>query len=109
MALGPRDSRELRFTLSPEQMSFVTATGERAVLPGTYSVYVGSAQPRPGAERGAAFRIEGTQILSAPPLAEKPGSDSGEHHERPNSTTPARIKLPLLKTRYPFRHSCPRS
>jgi len=45
VSLKPGESRDLLFTLSPRDLSFVTASGERALIPGAYTLSVGSGQP----------------------------------------------------------------
>ncbi|BBD99895.1 glycoside hydrolase family 3 [Sphingobium amiense] len=45
VSLKPGESRDLLFTLSPRDLSFVTMAGERALLPGAYTLSVGSGQP----------------------------------------------------------------
>jgi beta-glucosidase len=43
--LTPGETRHLTFALAPRQLSQVDATGERLILPGTYTVSVGPTQP----------------------------------------------------------------
>jgi beta-glucosidase len=58
VTLRPGESRALRFTLSPRDLSFVTAAGERALIPGRYQLSVGSGQPGAGvATLAAAYAI----------------------------------------------------
>ena len=40
--------RRVSFTLSPRDLSFVTADGERQLMPGQYRIDVGSGQPGTG-------------------------------------------------------------
>ena len=52
------------FTLDPRQLSMVTESGERMVLPGSYTVFVGSSQPVNGAKGvSAQFQINGHKKL----------------------------------------------
>jgi beta-glucosidase len=48
-------------TINPRQLSQVDAQGKRAILPGTYGLYVGGAQPEAGA-KGATFEITGKMM-----------------------------------------------
>jgi beta-glucosidase len=57
------ESRQVTFRLDPRQLSFVDASGERAVRAGSYRLFAGSAQPAAGAQ-GAAFTISGEQTVS---------------------------------------------
>jgi beta-glucosidase len=45
--LNPGESRQLTFTLTPHQLSFVDPTGHRAERPGDYRLYIGPNQPTP--------------------------------------------------------------
>ncbi|EQB12799.1 hypothetical protein RLDS_18670 [Sphingobium lactosutens DS20] len=45
LTLKPGESRELSFTLSPRDMSFVTMAGDRMLIPGDYELSVGGGQP----------------------------------------------------------------
>jgi beta-glucosidase len=61
VTLQPGETRELTFALAPRQLSDVDRTGQRAVQPGDYRVFVGGGQPGTGAPGGeAAFSIQGT-------------------------------------------------
>ena len=62
--LRPRETRHIRFTLSPRDLSMVNEAGERIVAPGSYSVSVGGGQMRivaPAVQAG--FIIRGQQNL----------------------------------------------
>lgn len=65
--LAPGETKHLRFTLAPRQLSVVDAQGERAVQPGSYTLSVGGSQPKdahaPEPAQTAHFRITGTQQL----------------------------------------------
>jgi beta-glucosidase len=61
--LNAGESRELNFTLEPQQMSFVDLQGKRAVRQGTYRLFVGGAQPRPDVDKGVPFQISGEKAL----------------------------------------------
>ena len=63
--LGPGESRELTFTLNPEQMSFVDPAGKRAVQAGSYRLFVGGVQPDRSLDKGASFRIIGEKTLDS--------------------------------------------
>jgi beta-glucosidase len=57
-------TRRVRFTLSPRDLSLVTENGERKILPGRYTLFVGGSQPIEGAQGVSAnFRITGEQSL----------------------------------------------
>ena len=47
--LAPGQHRTISFTLSPRDLSFVDRDGDRHVLPGDYTISVGSGQPDSGA------------------------------------------------------------
>jgi len=52
------------FTLDPRQLSMVTNSGERLVLPGSYTVFVGGGQPVKGANGvSGRFQISGRKEL----------------------------------------------
>ena len=61
--LGPGESRELTFAVTPLQMSFVDPAGQRAVRSGSYRLYIGGAQPNQASDKGATFRINGEKTL----------------------------------------------
>lgn len=57
------ETRRVRFTLDPRQLSEVDAQGVRAVQAGSYRIAVGGAQPSANDSETAAFTITGTQEL----------------------------------------------
>jgi beta-glucosidase len=57
------ETRHLRFTLDPRQLSLVDAEGERAVRAGVYRVAVGGSQPS-DASATVPFAIEGEQAIA---------------------------------------------
>jgi beta-glucosidase len=61
--LNAGESREIEFTLTPRQLSFVDAAGNRAVHPGMYRVAVGGSQPQEPATAGVSFQIAGDMAL----------------------------------------------
>lgn len=61
--LDPQQTRHVRFTLHPRQLSLVDALGNRSVQSGHYSIFVGGQQPAPNAGLSQAFSIEGSQPL----------------------------------------------
>jgi len=60
--LLPGESKELRLTVDPRQLSIVDAAGRRSIEPGNYTLYVGESQPAAGA-RGLNFAVTGTKEL----------------------------------------------
>ncbi len=56
------EARRVQFTLSPRQLSEVDEKGNRAVLPGDYTIYVSGGQPEAGTP-AATLRISGTVAL----------------------------------------------
>ena len=56
------EMRRVQFTLSPRQLSEVDETGNRAVAPGDYAIYVSGAQPEAGTP-AATLHISGTATL----------------------------------------------
>jgi beta-glucosidase len=57
-------TQHVRFTLTPRSLSQVLTGGERVILPGSYSVYVGGGQPSSDSQGvSAPFTIEGKQLL----------------------------------------------
>ena len=57
-------SREVSFTLDPRLLSSVDAKGERAMLPGSYLLVLGGAQPQDTTARSqAAFTVTGRSAL----------------------------------------------
>jgi beta-glucosidase len=61
--IGSGQTRKLKFTLTPDQMSTVDSDGARAVRPGTYRLFVGGLQPDLNANEGARFEIQGKMPL----------------------------------------------
>jgi beta-glucosidase len=61
--LAPGESRRVKFTLTPRDLSRVTDEGEHVIQPATYSVYVGGGQPGQGAGVRGSFQIVGEQKL----------------------------------------------
>ena len=63
--LRPGETRRVSFTLDPRVLSMATENGDRMVLPGSYTVFVGGSQPVNGAPGvSARFKISGQQKLS---------------------------------------------
>jgi beta-glucosidase len=58
--LNPGESRELTFTLTPRQLSFVDPAGHRAERAGDYRLFIGGSQPNPDTA-GTVFHISGEQ------------------------------------------------
>jgi beta-glucosidase len=56
------ETKDVALIIQPRQLSQVDAQGKRAILPGTYSLYAGGAQPEADA-KGASFEITGTMNL----------------------------------------------
>jgi beta-glucosidase len=67
LSLTPGESRTVRFTLTPRELSEVDAEGTRAVQAGTYMLSIGGSQPKDPQARSKSvsgtFRIEGNQVL----------------------------------------------
>jgi beta-glucosidase len=61
--LAPGESRRVSFQLDPRRLSSVDATGQRAVLPGEYGVFLGGGQPGDATGERAGFTIRGRQAL----------------------------------------------
>jgi len=62
--LRPGETRRVSFNLSPRKLSMATENGDRTVLPGNYTVFVGGSQPVNGAPGvSARFQISGQQKL----------------------------------------------
>jgi beta-glucosidase len=57
------ESSEVRFVLTPRQLSLVDAEGKRAVRAGRYRIYVGGAQPVDLSSGGAEIQITGERDL----------------------------------------------
>jgi beta-glucosidase len=64
--LKPGEKRQVTFELSPRDLSFVTADGVRQLVPGQYTVSVGSGQP----DGGAVHQSAGYAIARAVKLPE---------------------------------------
>jgi len=62
--LAPGETLRVSFTLNPRELSTATENGDRMVLPGSYTVFVGGSQPVEGAHGVTArFQITGQQKL----------------------------------------------
>jgi beta-glucosidase len=62
--LAPGETRAVNFNLSPRDLSQVTGSGVREVMPGRYQVFVGGGQPGTGAAGvRAEFQITGKATL----------------------------------------------
>jgi beta-glucosidase len=61
--LGAGETRHLRFTLDPRQLSLVDGEGKRAVRAGEYRVAVGGSQPT-ASSLAATFAIAGSQPIA---------------------------------------------
>ncbi len=61
--IDPGAVSHVKFQLDPRQLSEVDAAGKRSVRPGTYGIFVGGAQPTPGAGQSGEFSIEGSAPL----------------------------------------------
>jgi beta-glucosidase len=48
VSLGPKERKQVQFTLSPRQLSSVTAEGRRVIEPGVFELSVGGKQPGAG-------------------------------------------------------------
>jgi len=48
VSLTPHETRRITIALSPRDLSFVTAEGDRQLIPGAYRLTVGSGQPAAG-------------------------------------------------------------
>jgi beta-glucosidase len=57
------ESKHIRFTLDPRQLSLVDAHGTRAVQPGQYTVAIGGAQPSDATSITASFTVTGSHEL----------------------------------------------
>jgi beta-glucosidase len=58
VTLRPGEARALAFELSPRDLSFVTAAGQRRLIPGRYELSVGSGQPGSGvASQSAGYAL----------------------------------------------------
>ncbi|RRA48604.1 glycoside hydrolase family 3 C-terminal domain-containing protein [Acidipila sp. EB88] len=64
VALGPGESKEVSITLAPRSLSSVDNQGQRSILPGTYQLTVGGAQPAEARSKSeASFQVNGTMPL----------------------------------------------
>jgi beta-glucosidase len=62
--LAAGESRTLRFTLTPRDLSHVDESGQHVISPGEYSLSVGGGQPQSGAPKAVAhFSVRGEQRL----------------------------------------------
>jgi beta-glucosidase len=61
--LSPGESKQVQLTIDPRQLSTVDALGNRAITPGSYSLYVGGGQPGSDA-KALTFQITGMQALT---------------------------------------------
>jgi beta-glucosidase len=62
--LAPGETKHITLTLDPRTLSQVDDKGIRAVIPGTYSIALGGAQPSETTTgQTATFTIEGTAEL----------------------------------------------
>ncbi len=61
--LQPGESRNVSFTLNDRALSSVAASGERAVVPGTYQLWLGGAQPVEGTP-GTVFTVSGSATVA---------------------------------------------
>ena len=65
VTLKPGETRNVEFTLSPRDLSFVTMAGERRLIPGDYGLSVGSGQPDEGVQ-GQQARYSITRMIPLP-------------------------------------------
>jgi len=63
VALGVGETKRLRFTLGPRQLSQVAEAGARSVQAGSYEVSVGGGQPAGAEHASSQFAIEGNKDL----------------------------------------------
>jgi beta-glucosidase len=64
VSLKAGEARELQWRLSPRALSFVNPAGERRLIPGRYTLSVGSGQPGAGVDTAStAFELSSNQIL----------------------------------------------
>ncbi|NII09535.1 glycoside hydrolase family 3 protein [Oleiagrimonas sp. C23AA] len=61
--LAPGQTRHLVFKLDPRQLSLVDAKGQRAVMPGSYRIFIGGSQPTAVSAQSATLTIQGRQAL----------------------------------------------
>ena len=63
--LAPGETRHVAFKLNPRDLSQVTEKGEHRIMPGSYTVFVGSSQPTEGA-RGLEAKLQITGEVKLP-------------------------------------------
>lgn len=64
VTLQPGEEREITYRLSPRDLSFVDAAGERRLIPGRYTLSVGAGQPGTGVEGvSASFELRSNAVL----------------------------------------------
>lgn len=63
VTLAAHSVQELRFNLTPEQMSTVDVAGSRAVQAGEYTLFIGGTQPDLANTQGASFQVKGETKL----------------------------------------------
>jgi len=72
VSLRPDETRTLRFSLSPAQLSLVDDAGRRSVRHGAYRLFAGSSQPTPAEladpHAGSTFTILGDRSLDPAPI-----------------------------------------
>lgn len=61
------ESRELTFSLTPEQWSIVSPAGERLIVPGAYQIFVGGSQPDSAHTPGATFHVASEKQIPQKP------------------------------------------
>jgi beta-glucosidase len=61
--LAAGETKHVKFTLTPRDLSRVTEEGEHLIQPASYSVFVGGSQPKEGAGIRASFQITGEHKL----------------------------------------------
>jgi beta-glucosidase len=57
LTLAPGESRTISFALRADQLSTVSATGERSIRPGTYRLFAGGAPPDRTRSQGTALEV----------------------------------------------------
>jgi beta-glucosidase len=64
VTLQPGEEREVTYRLSPRDLSFVNAAGERRLIPGRYTLSVGAGQPGTGLDVvSAPFELRSNAVL----------------------------------------------
>ena len=61
--LGAGEAREVKFVLTPRQLSLVDPEGKRALVSGKYRIFVGGAQPTDLTAAGAELKIQSDRTL----------------------------------------------